>query len=47
MGNFVVVNHPRPGVRVAAETALAGGWLGEPTRPSTVITDKKGSFSTF
>jgi hypothetical protein len=34
-----------PEVRVSAETALAGGWLGAPIGPSTTMTSKKGSSS--
>jgi hypothetical protein len=36
-----------PEVRVSAETALAGGWLGAPIGPSTMMTAKKGNNSTF
>lgn len=35
---------PDPEVGVSAETALAGGWLGAPIGPSTVITNKKREF---
>jgi hypothetical protein len=34
-----------PEIKVAAETALAGGWLQSPTGPSTIMTTKKTSNS--
>ena len=34
-----------PAVRVAAETALAGGWLNAPLGPGTMMTTKKSSNS--
>lgn len=34
-----------PEIRVAAETALAGGWLNAPIGPSTIMTTKKSSNS--
>ena len=34
-----------PEIKVAAETALAGGWLQSPTGPSTIMTTKKASNS--
>jgi hypothetical protein len=34
-----------PEIRVAAETALAGGWLDAPIGPNTIMTTKKNSNS--
>lgn len=36
-----------PGLKVAAEIALAGGWLDAPTGPSTTVTVKKNRNATY